>query len=183
MKRKLREKLVLLVKQQGSALNGSKQGWAFPHVQHREGETIRSAAERALRECAGVAEAFFIGNAPMAHHPLGGGASASASSSSSGGGGASSSGAAAAGSASAARALHTSSSPAAAASSAAGPSQEGSGSKDEDTMFFMLAQVVNDPWELQLREGFASEHAWVTVEELPQYLNDERLVDLTRQML
>lgn len=165
MKRKLREKLVLLVKQRDSAIpadsesssgggsggaKGSKGAgaggaWAFPHVQHKEGETIRATAERALQECAGVAEVFFIGNAPMAHHELGGssGGSASAAAGGSGGGGG-----------------------------------DGGG-----LMFFMLAQAVNDPWDISLESAFASGHAWVTVEELPRYLRDDRLVELAGKML
>ncbi len=176
MKRKLREKLVLLVKQKGSALEGgsssgsSKDGWVFPHVLHKEGETIRAAGERALRESVGVAEAFFIGNAPMAHHPLGGGGGGGSS------GAASSSGTTGASSGASERALHTSAAAGHAASS-------GGGSSEGDAMFFMLAQVVNDPWQVELREAFASDHAWVTVEELPGYLKDDRLVELARKML
>ncbi|KAI8465695.1 MAG: hypothetical protein J3K34DRAFT_525166 [Monoraphidium minutum] len=179
MKRSLREKLVLLVKQNGSALGPSRGGgggggsggggWAFPHVAAREGEAVRAAAERALREAAGPAEAFFIGNAPMAHYPLpphggggGGGASSGKEGSGSGGGGG-------------ARALHTS---AAVASSSGDGGGSGGGA-----VFFMLAQVVNDPWDLDLSPAFGSDHAWVAAGELGDYLGDDRLVELARKMI
>ncbi|KAK3248496.1 hypothetical protein CYMTET_42039 [Cymbomonas tetramitiformis] len=50
-----------------------KQGhWHFPHTSHNPGETMRQTAERALSEYwAGDGEdAYFIGNAPSAHHPF-----------------------------------------------------------------------------------------------------------------
>lgn len=70
MKRALQERVMLLVKQKRVA--GGSGGWAFPHAQHKEGETVRSAAERALRETVGLVPAYWVGNAPMAHLPLGG---------------------------------------------------------------------------------------------------------------
>jgi hypothetical protein len=181
MKRRLRDKLVLLVRQRDGVLcgggSGGKGAWAFPHVAHQEGETIRVTAERALRECAGAVEAFFIGNAPMAHYPLGGAAAGEAAAadggaaapSGGGGGGGGSGGSGGSGAPGGAHALHT-----------AGDSDVG---LSGGAVFFMLAQAVNDPWEVVLEEGFASGHAWVAADELGEYLGDDRLAELARRML
>jgi 8-oxo-dGTP pyrophosphatase MutT (NUDIX family) len=140
MKRRLRDKLVLLVK---SSDGGGAGGWRFPSAEHRDGETIRATAERALREAIGErAPLFFIGNAPMAHleegERSGGGGGSSSSSSSS------------------------SSQMGAAASSAPAATTK---------TFFHLAQVLNDPWEVELaRGGVAHDFAWVAPDELDKYL-------------
>lgn len=42
---------------------------------------------------------------------------------------------------------------------------------------------MNDPWQVQLQPGFASEHAWVTRAELGEYLKDPQLLQLAEQML
>jgi len=51
--------------------------------------------------------------------------------------------------------------------------------------FFMLAQVLLDPWEVALAEGGGyTDHAWVTREELPAYLGDDAaLAALAQAML
>ncbi|KAG2433482.1 hypothetical protein HYH02_012600 [Chlamydomonas schloesseri] len=53
------------------------------------------------------------------------------------------------------------------------------------TAFFMLAQVVDDPWDTQLLPGAAKEFAWVTKQELltGPYLADARLKELVSKML
>jgi len=73
MKRRLPAKLVLLVKARHNALTttaaaaaaaagGSPSGaavsssWTFPHTRHQPGETIRQAAERALKEAIGPSQ-------------------------------------------------------------------------------------------------------------------------------
>lgn len=150
MKRRLRDKLVLIVKGGGgSGGGGSSSGgrWQFPAAEHREGETIRATAERALRQTIGLPPLFFIGNAPMAHleeEEKDGGKKAAAAATT--------------------------------------------------TTFFHLAQVLNDPWEVELaREGGAVDYAWVAPDELDKYLGKEgaaggagggkALLDLTRRML
>jgi hypothetical protein len=45
----------------------------------------------------------------------------------------------------------------------------------------MLAQVQKDPWPVELASGY-SDHAWVTRDELPQYLPQEE-ASLAQQML
>ncbi len=140
MRRKLGERLLLLVKHVAPA-PGTSSGWGFPTVQHREGETVRAAAERALREAIGPAAVFFIGNAPMGH-------------------------------------LEVGPSPASASGGAAAAAAPAHG----DMVFFLLAQVVNDPWEVQVSAG-AELHAWVTKSELEQYLLDAHLLDLANRML
>lgn len=69
MKRRLQEKLVLLVKAQHNALSlesapgstaagsgSSSVAWTFPHTQHKSGETMRQAAERAVKESIGLSQ-------------------------------------------------------------------------------------------------------------------------------
>jgi ADP-ribose pyrophosphatase YjhB (NUDIX family) len=184
MKRRLRDKLVLLVRQQaecapglgggGSGSAGSGKAavggsWAFPHVKVGPGETLRGAAERALSECLGAAaEAFFIGNAPMAHYPLGGAAAAAADGS--GGGD------------------NTRSSSTSSSSAAQRRKQQKQAQAQQQpqlpAVFFMLAQAVNDPWDAAPLPGFASDHAWLAADELPQYVGGAPgLADLARRML
>jgi hypothetical protein len=51
-------------------------------------------------------------------------------------------------------------------------------------VFFHLAQVVNDPWDVAIQDGAgASEFAWVGKEELGQYLKDDALLALAHKML
>jgi hypothetical protein len=50
-------------------------------------------------------------------------------------------------------------------------------------MFFHLAQVVNDPWDVQLTAGTASDFAWVSKQELGTYIKDLQLLKLARKML
>jgi len=164
MKRQLASKLVLLVKQQ-SVAGSSSSGWTFPHARHESGETIRATAERALRECIGVSQVYFIGNAPMAHLPLESSTSGSSSGSSS--------------SSEEAKAAESSSN----SSTTGSITTSSSSSPSGPSMFFHLAQVVNDPWEVVLKDGVASDHAWVSPEELPQYIKDARLLDLAKNML
>ena len=193
MKRRLRDKLVLLVKQKGSMLNtgdggastssssGGGESWAFPHARHAAGETVRQTAERALREAVGVVDAFFIGNAPMAHYRLagGGGGGGSGASSSSSGDGAEANAASDGASSSGGASSSFSSSGSKSSSSSGGGSNGSSGG----AVFFMLAQVVNDPWDASVARGFASDHAWVAPDELPRYIGDARLLELARKML
>lgn len=47
----------------------------------------------------------------------------------------------------------------------------------------MLAQVLNDPWDVELTDTEASDYAWVTVSELPQYIKDAELIQLLQQAL
>lgn len=64
MKRRLTDKLVLLVKARhdptAAAAIGSKAAaqtvWTFPFTAHKAGETIRGAAERALKEAIGPSQ-------------------------------------------------------------------------------------------------------------------------------
>jgi hypothetical protein len=42
---------------------------------------------------------------------------------------------------------------------------------------------VNDPWDVQLLDGVASDFAWVSREELGQYITDSRLLQLAHKML
>jgi hypothetical protein len=52
-------------------------------------------------------------------------------------------------------------------------------------VFFHLAQVVNDPWDVELAggSGAASDVAWVAKAELPRYIQDEQLLALADKML
>jgi ADP-ribose pyrophosphatase YjhB (NUDIX family) len=61
MKRRLTDKLVLLVKARGPAAAAAAAGsdaavWTFPTAAHRAGESIREAAERALKEAIGPSQ-------------------------------------------------------------------------------------------------------------------------------
>lgn len=44
-------------------------------------------------------------------------------------------------------------------------------------------QVVNDPWDVLIKEDVAEDHAWVTKEELGNYLADQNLLALAHRML
>ena len=75
MKRRLADKLVLLVRAQHDALSAAgagaardssssssrQAGWTFPHASYRAGETIRQTAERALREAIGQSQVCLRG--------------------------------------------------------------------------------------------------------------------------
>lgn len=50
-------------------------------------------------------------------------------------------------------------------------------------VFFHLAQVVNDPWDVQLADGVVRDFAWVAKEELEQYITDQQLLQLAHKML
>lgn len=64
LSRSLDERLVLLVRARGA------ETWSLPAAAHREGETLRATAERALRAAVGGGvEAYFVGNSPAAHLP------------------------------------------------------------------------------------------------------------------
>jgi len=181
MKRRLRDKLVLLVKSEEGG-GGGGGGWHFPAAERRDGETIRVTAERALRQAIGLPGAlFFIGNAPMGHLE-----EEQEKASADGGGGSSSSSGSSGGS----------------EARRAGPGGEGGAGKRKKT-FFHLAQVLNDPWDVELgRKGGAVDYAWVAEDELDKYLggggggvaaaatgggsgggSSTPLLDLTQQML
>mmetsp|Transcript_38496 Transcript_38496/g.85718 ORF Transcript_38496/g.85718 Transcript_38496/m.85718 type:complete len:274 (-) Transcript_38496:31-852(-) len=52
------------------------------------------------------------------------------------------------------------------------------------SVFFMLAQVVGEPWSMKLVPGTgAADHAWVTREEIGGLVNDPRLQELVSRML
>lgn len=63
-------------------------------------------------------------------------------------------------------------------SSSAGPHAEPLG-----RVFFHLAQVVNDPWDVEVSADVASGFAWVAKDELEQYIQDKQLLKLARRML
>lgn len=118
-------------------------------------------------------QVYFVGNAPMAHldiHSSTGAASSSSNSEAT----------TSAGSSSTSAAEHT------ADTTTTGSSSSNSGSGAEvpsGRMFFHLAQVVNDPWDVQLTDGAASDFAWVAKEELGTYIKDLQLLKLARKML
>lgn len=67
LERRLEQVVVLLVKDESG-------NWAFPKARAREGDTVRTAAERALEEAAGGGmEVQTIGNAPACHMEHGNG--------------------------------------------------------------------------------------------------------------
>jgi hypothetical protein len=103
-----------------------------------------------------VFQVYFVGNAPMAHLDL-----TSSSSSSSAG------------------------SPLPSAEDAAKTSSNSSSNvRPPARVFFHLAQVVNDPWDVAIQDGAAaSEFAWVGKEELGLYLKDDALLALAHKML
>lgn len=55
--------------------------------------------------------------------------------------------------------------------------------RPDGRLFFHLATVVNDPWEVFVSDAVAADHAWVSRDELPQYIKDERLLALAHKML
>jgi ADP-ribose pyrophosphatase YjhB (NUDIX family) len=183
MKRALRDKLLLLVKQRQPA-GSAGPSWAFPHTQPEAGESVRAAAERALGQAIGPSSVYFIGNAPMAHLPLESGdqgtvffmlAQARQA------------GCwcerlrlrawqlrCAAGPQGVGRTTlpHTRAPP------RRGPTPVPCPRRPAGRM-----QVVNDPWDVQLRDSFATEHAWVTKAELGDFVQDKRLLELAQRML
>jgi hypothetical protein len=73
-------------------------------------------------------------------------------------------------------------------SSAAGDAQQQQLQQDGESrpsgktaVYFHLAQVLNDPWEVQLQQEDAQDHAWVTLDELPNYISDPQLLELARK--
>jgi hypothetical protein len=73
-------------------------------------------------------------------------------------------------------------------SSAAGDSQPQQSQQDGESrpssktaVYFHLAQVLNDPWEVQLQQEDAQDHAWVTLDELPNYISDPQVLELARK--
>jgi hypothetical protein len=42
---------------------------------------------------------------------------------------------------------------------------------------------VNDPWDVQLLDGVAADYAWVSKDELEQYITDKKLLALAHKML
>jgi hypothetical protein len=63
-------------------------------------------------------------------------------------------------------------------------SNSSSNARPHARVFFHLAQVVNDPWDVAIQDGVAaSEFAWVGKEELGQYLKDDALLALAHKML
>jgi ADP-ribose pyrophosphatase YjhB (NUDIX family) len=81
MKRRLHDKLVLLVKAQSNALTAaaaaaaggsskasgsSSSTWTFPHTACQPGESIRQAAERALKETIGLSQVGML----LSYHSL-----------------------------------------------------------------------------------------------------------------
>jgi hypothetical protein len=63
-------------------------------------------------------------------------------------------------------------------------SRSSSNARPPARVFFHLAQVVNDPWDVAIQDGAgASEFAWVGKEELGQYLKDDALLALAHKML
>jgi ADP-ribose pyrophosphatase YjhB (NUDIX family) len=163
MRRRLADKLVLIVRgPAGSALAGPgrDEAWTFPTAAHKAGESIRQTAERALKHAIGPSQVYFIGNAPMAHLTLTHGPGGDSGQQEEG----------------------SVVQPAAAAAAAAAAAH----SPAAGHIFFHLAQVVNDPWEVTSAAGgagAAAEHAWVAPDELGQFLSDERLLSLARAML
>ncbi|KAF6262610.1 hypothetical protein COO60DRAFT_1635775 [Scenedesmus sp. NREL 46B-D3] len=177
MKRRLTDKLVLLVrahmqqqhqaaKQQQQLLQQqASQCGRSPTTAHKAGESIREAAERALKEAIGPSQGqvYFVGNAPMAHLDLSSSSSSSSSNSSTD---------------------STGSAPPPPADAAISSSSSSSSSRRPPArVFFHLAQVVNDPWDVSLQDSAGIEFAWVGKEELGQYLKDEALLALARKML
>lgn len=69
--RRLDQRIFMLVKLKGAAQQqqaGAGDAWAFPTVEHQEGESIRAAAERALSSAVEEgAQIHFLGNGPAGH--------------------------------------------------------------------------------------------------------------------
>jgi hypothetical protein len=106
-------------------------------------------------------QVYFVGNAPMAHLDLKTSSSSSSSSS-----------------------TDSASNPSPSAADAAPLNSSSSSVRPPARVFFHLAQVVNDPWDVAIHEGAAaSEFAWVGKEELGQYLQDDALLALAHKML
>lgn len=56
--------------------------------------------------------------------------------------------------------------------------QQGNGS-----LFFLMSQVKQDPWPLRVQREYVSDYAWVTKEELPEYLQDAEVTTTVQAML
>lgn len=99
-----------------------------------------------------LTQVYFVGNAPMAHLDLASGPSSSISASDS------------------------------TTSHQQLQDADGVATPPHTRVFFHLAQVVNDPWDVQLAaEG--GEFAWVAKEELADMITDADLVQLAQRML
>lgn len=109
-----------------------------------------------------VQQVYFVGNAPMAHLDLRSSLHSSGSSSSS---------------------SHQQEAAADTDAQAAASTRRRKRQRPDGRVFFHLATVVNDPWDVAVVDGVASDHAWVSKEELGQYIKDERLLALAHQML
>jgi len=68
-------------------------------------------------------------------------------------------------------------------SSSTASQQQEQGEVPLGRVFFHLAQVVNDPWEVELVDAAATDFAWVAKDELQQYIQDERLLKLACDMV
>lgn len=69
--RKLEDPLFFICKvQQDFDEKLPKEIWMFPTTQVREGETVRTSAERTLFYHAGDLEYYTLGNAPILYHPV-----------------------------------------------------------------------------------------------------------------
>lgn len=120
-------------------------------------------------------QVYFIGNAPMAHLNV-----CNSSSSSSAAGQTDVAHNAAAGSPGGSGDPHLGSN----SSSSSGTGKAKPSDKPSaHTVFFHLAQVVNDPWEVFLEDQVAEEFAWVAKDELEQYIRDPQLLKLAHKML
>nr|8A22_AH Chain AH, mL46 [Polytomella magna]8APN_AH Chain AH, mL46 [Polytomella magna]8APO_AH Chain AH, mL46 [Polytomella magna] len=65
-----------------------------------------------------------------------------------------------------------------------GNSPMGHLSKPGGKMFFLAAQVLEDPWEVRLTpESGAEDYAWVTKSELKEFISDNRALELFSKML
>jgi hypothetical protein len=118
--------------------------------------------------CIRFAQVYFIGNAPMAHLDINSSSRSSSSNSSS---------------SNSSSAGNDGTSPTSSAA-AATASSSSSSRRPPARVFFHLAQIVNDPWDVSLQESStAAEVAWVGKEELHQYLKDEALLALAHKML
>ena len=68
-------------------------------------------------------------------------------------------------------------------SSSAATGRRGRKQLPDGRVFFHLATVVNDPWDVTLSDAVASDYAWVSKDELEQYIQDDRLLALAHKML
>lgn len=68
-------------------------------------------------------------------------------------------------------------------SSSTASQQQEQGAAPLGRVFFHLAQVVNDPWDVEVVDAAATDFAWVAKDELQQYIQDERLLKLACDMV